>query len=252
MAKYKRLSVLDNSGAQGKVWRAQVAGTNGFVALKYLKYDPGSSRDERSKQKIRFVREVESQKRLDHPGIMPVLACATHVSPPWYAMPLADHSLQKILSGSVQSLEWTASVMTQVMDAVEYSHTQGVIHRDLKPNNILSIEGRWVVSDFGYCRNLDSQSAVITEKERLVGSYAYAAPEQFDDAHLATPAADIYSLTKILIHCLTWQIPFPYSHIEATPEQWHPFLKCGLADNPSQRPQSVTEFRTALSGLLDI
>jgi serine/threonine protein kinase len=252
MAKYKKLSVLDNTGGQGKVWKAEVTGTNDFVALKYLKYEPGSSRDERSKQKIRFVREVESQRRLNHPGIMPVLSCATHISPPWYAMPLADHSLQQILSGPRQPLEWTASVMTEVMDAVEYSHAQGVIHRDLKPNNILSVEGRWLVSDFGYCRNLDSQSAVITDQQRLVGSFAYAAPEQFDDAHQATPAADIFSLTKILIHCLTWQIPYPYSRVAATPEQWHQFLASGLAENPSHRPQSVADFRAALSGLLDI
>ncbi|MFJ3477313.1 serine/threonine protein kinase [Streptomyces microflavus] len=251
MSKYKRLSVLDNTGGQGKVWKAQITGTETYVALKYLKYEPGSSRDERSKQKIRFVREVESQRKLNHPGIMPVLSCATHLSPPWYAMPLATHSLQQVLSGPRLELEWTTSVMTEVMDAVEYSHAQGVIHRDLKPNNILFVEGKWVVSDFGYCRNLDSQSAVITEQQRLVGSFAYAAPEQFDDAHQATPAADIFSLTKILIHCLTWQIPYPYSRIDATPDQWHTFLTKGIAENPAHRPQSVGDFRSSLSDLLE-
>ncbi|MGW1935852.1 serine/threonine protein kinase [Streptomyces sp. CB03578] len=250
MAKFKRIALLD-SGGQGKVWKAKIIGTDRHVALKYLSFEPGSSRDERSKQKIRFIREVKNQSTLDHSGIMPVLACATHSSPPWYAMPLADHSLQNLLNGSQQSLNWITSVMNEVMDAVQYSHEQGVIHRDLKPNNILSVEGRWVVSDFGYSRNLDSQSIVITEKEHFMGSFAYAAPEQYDDAHQATPAADIYSLTKILIHCLTWQIPYPYARVDTTPERLHSFLNAGLADNPSHRPQTVSEFRSELGKVLN-
>ncbi|MFD3681020.1 serine/threonine-protein kinase [Streptomyces sp. NPDC058613] len=246
MAKFKRITLLD-SGGQGKVWKAKIIGTDHLVALKYLSFEPGSSRDERSKQKARFVREVKNQSILNHSGIMPVMACATHSSPPWYAMPLADRSLQNILDGPQQSFNWITSVMNEVMDAVQYSHEQGVIHRDLKPNNILSVEGRWVVSDFGFCRNLNSQSAVITEKERFMGSYAYAAPEQYDDAHQATPAADIFSLTKILIHCLTWQIPYPYARIDQTPERLQDFLKSGLADDPTHRPQSVSEFRSELN-----
>jgi serine/threonine protein kinase len=249
MAKFKRVEILD-TGGQATIWKAKVTGSEDFAALKYLTFERGSSRDERSKQKARFIREVESQRRLEHSGIMPVLAFATHLSPPWYAMPLADHSMQKILDGAQQTISWTMGVMSEVFDAVQYAHSQGVIHRDLKPNNILFMDGRWVVSDFGYCRNIDSSSVVITEQQRLIGSFAYAAPEQFDDAHQATTAADIYSLTKILIHCLTWQMPYPYFHIESTPASLHSFLKRGLADNPSHRPQSVTEFRTELSDLL--
>ncbi|MFF4030368.1 serine/threonine-protein kinase [Streptomyces sviceus] len=249
MAKFKRISLLD-TGGQGKVWKAKSIETGHLVALKYLTFEPGSSRDQRSTQKIRFVREVENQSRLSHPGIMPVLAYATHASPPWYAMPIAERSLQADLDGPKQALAWVTLVMNEVMDAVQYSHEQGVIHRDLKPNNILSIEGRWVVSDFGYCRNLNSQSAVITERQKLIGSYAYAAPEQFDDAHQATPAADIYSLTKILIHFLTWKLPYPYSLVETTPPQFQGFLRKGLADDPRHRPQSISEYRTELSTAL--
>ncbi|WP_406198230.1 serine/threonine protein kinase [Kitasatospora sp. NBC_01560] len=249
MAKFKKIELLDKGG-QGAVWKAKVVDTGDIVALKYLAFDPGSSRDDRAKQKQRFVREVNSQRDLEHPGIMPVLACATNSSPPWYAMPLADGSLQKFLDGPKQSVSWVSAVMGEVLAAVEYAHENGVVHRDLKPNNILSIGGKWVVSDFGYCRRLDSNSATITEKNKLVGSVAYAAFEQYDDAHQASPAADIFALTKILIHLLAWQIPYPYSRIGETPEALHGALKKGIAEDPRNRPQTVAEFRSGISELL--
>ncbi|MGY5069856.1 serine/threonine-protein kinase [Streptomyces griseus] len=248
MAKFKRVASLDK-GAQGSVWKAEAVGTGEMVALKYLSLEPGSSRIDRANRKTRFVREVESQRRLAHPGIMPVLACATNASPPWYAMPLANGSLQQILDGSRQPLPWAMTVINEVMDALEHAHNRGVIHRDLKPNNILTVEGKWVISDFGYCRRIDSDSAIITEKNHLVGSMAYAAPEQYDDPHAASEAADIFALVKILIHLLVWRIPFPYFHIEETPGDWHDLLNRGLADDPAQRPQSVASLRSEVNSL---
>ncbi|WP_449349960.1 serine/threonine protein kinase [Streptomyces shaanxiensis] len=249
MAKFKKIAPLDK-GAQGTIWKAKRVGTEELVALKYLSLEPDSSRMSRSNQKQRFVREVESQRKLIHPGIMPVLACATNSSPPWYAMPLADGSLQQVLDGPKKPTAWIITVMNQVMDALEHAHEHGVIHRDLKPNNILSIEDKWVISDFGFCRHIDSDSAIITEKNHLVGSRAYAAPEQYDDAHEALEPSDIYSLTKIYIHLLTWRIPFPYSHIQETPDSLHDLLTRGLAENPLQRPQSVADFRSEVNSLL--
>ncbi|MET8540282.1 serine/threonine-protein kinase [Kitasatospora sp. NPDC004799] len=250
MARFKKLAALDKGG-QGVVWKAEAVGrSEGLVALKYLAYEPGSSREERAKQKKRFLREVDSQSGLSHEGIMPVLACATNAAPPWYAMPLADGSLQKCLEGPPRPVSWVVSVMNEVLAAVEHAHENGVVHRDLKPNNILSLDGKWMVSDFGLCRRIDSKSAVITEKNRLVGTVAYAAPEQYDDAHGATFAADIFSLTKILIHLLTWQLPYPYARIEETPEKLHGFLCRGIAEYPEHRPQTVAEFRAGLAALL--
>lgn len=248
MAKFKRVAPLDK-GAQGSVWTAEVVGTGEIVALKYLSLEPGSSRSDRANRKMRFVREVESQRKLSHPGIMPVLACATNAAPPWYAMPMANGSLQQVLDGAKESTAWAMKVINEIMNALEYAHTHGVIHRDLKPNNILAIDGKWVISDFGYCRRIDSESVTITERNHLVGSIAYAAPEQYDDAHEASEAADIYSLVKILIHLLTWRIPFPYSRIEETPGDLHDLLSRSLADNPAQRPQSVAVFRSEVNSL---
>ncbi|MFJ9771752.1 serine/threonine-protein kinase [Kitasatospora sp. NPDC101157] len=250
MARFKKLAELDKGG-QGAVWTAEVVGgKEGRVALKYLTYEPGSSREERAKQKKRFLREVESQRGLKHAGIMPVLAFATNAAPPWYAMPLADGTLQNCLEGRQRPLSWVAGVMDEVLAAVGHAHDNGVVHRDLKPNNVLSLDGKWMVSDFGYCRRLDSKSEVITEKNHLVGSVAYAAPEQYDDAHEASFAADIFALTKILIHLLTWKVPYPYSRIDETPERLHLFLRRGIAEEPKHRPQTVAEFRSGLAGLL--
>ncbi|MFF5423031.1 MULTISPECIES: serine/threonine-protein kinase [unclassified Streptomyces] len=249
MTKFRKVAPLDE-GAQGMVWKAKRVGSDELVALKYLRFESNSSRLERSNQKKRFIREVESQRKLIHPGIMPVLACATNSSTPWYAMPLADGSLQEYFDEAKKPIPWVMSVMKEVMDAIEYAHEHGVIHRDLKPNNILHLDGKWLISDFGYCRRVNSESAVITEKNHLVGSMAYAAPEQYDDAHVATESADIYSLAKILIHLLTWQTPFPYSRIQETPRDWHDLLRRCLAENPRQRPQKVADFRLEVLPLL--
>ncbi|MCR3730719.1 serine/threonine protein kinase [Streptomyces umbrinus] len=223
--------------------------TGEAVALKYLTPE-GSKKSNPAKferERIRFLREVREQSRLEHANIVPVLGFSGRGQKPWYAMPLAKCSLQDFLDSYRKDVDWSLSVIHKVIDGMEYSHVEGVIHRDLKPNNVLLLEGDWAVSDFGYCRNVNSESMRITDAEKLVGTTIYAAPEQYDDAHVVNETADIWAIGKIIIHCLAWNMPPPGGNrLNEIPSQFkNVVLRC-VAEEPADRFQSMSELRGAL------
>jgi serine/threonine protein kinase len=247
MAGYKRMGRIADGG-QATVYRARNVDTGDQVALKALrpsgkKANPAEVQEER----VRFLREVKEQSRLRHSNIVPILDFSGRGQLPWYAMPLAQASLEDFLNGEKREISWVLPVMHRIIDAMEYAHNEGVIHRDLKPNNVLLIDDEWKVSDFGFCRNLNSESDQITKPATLVGTLFYAAPEQYDDAHSAGPTADVYAIGRILIHCLTWNRPPPASHrLNEIPSDFREVVLRCVAEEPSHRFQKLAELRAAL------
>lgn len=253
MPGYRKLARIA-VGGQATIHRGVDVDTGREVALKYLTPE-GSKKSNPSaldKERIRFLREVREQSRLNHPNIMPVLGFSGRGQRPWYAMPLAKASLQDFLDSEKKEVNWCLNAIHKVIDGMEYAHGEGVIHRDLKPNNVLLLEAEWVVSDFGFCRNVNSESLRITDPEKLVGTLIYAAPEQFDDAHVVTATADVYAIGKILIHCLTWNMPPPGGNRlnEIPPQFKNAVLRC-VAEDPSDRFQSMSELRESLISSLE-
>ncbi|MGW2932623.1 serine/threonine-protein kinase [Streptomyces sp. NPDC001156] len=252
MAKYRKLARIA-VGGQAVVHRAINLDTGQEVALKTLT-PPGTKKSspvESDRERTRFLREVKEQSRLSHENIMPVLDSSGRPRP-WYAMPLAKASLQDFLQSGKRDMAWSLKVVHKILDGMEHAHDEGVIHRDLKPNNILLVENEWMVSDFGFCRNLNSESLRITQAERLIGTLLYAAPEQYDDAHTVGPAADIFAIGKILVHCLTWSTPPPGGNrlSEIPPAFKSTVLRC-VAEEPEDRFQSVADLRSSLISALD-
>ncbi|MFJ5803693.1 serine/threonine-protein kinase [Streptomyces decoyicus] len=235
-------------GGQGTVWRATRLDTNETVALKY----PLESLDmsEGSTDRKRFVREVRYQSALRHTGIMPIVIMNLKVAKPFFVMPLASHSLEGLLKTGALTEEATFSIATEILAALEYSHEQGVLHRDLKPANLLYLQDRWVISDFGLCRQMGSNSTTITQVNTAVGSLAYMAPEQFDDAHQAKVPADIYSIGQIIYHCLVGEIPFPRARITKRDVKYRYFISRCVAEEPEERFQSVSEVRREMERLI--
>ena len=236
------------AGGQGEVWLAREGDTPELVVLKH----PLDTLDvsEGSADRARFEREARIQSTLRHDGIMPILRIYKTPVGPIFVMPYAEMSLQqKLDSGPLTEAE-SVSIVLAIADAVGYAHSEGVLHRDLKPANILFLNGRWVVSDFGLCRDVNSDSVTITQSKTVVGSVAYMAPEQYDDAHEVTESADILSIGRIFYHCLTGKVPFPYFRRDLIPAKFRYLITRSVAEEPSDRYQTVSEFQQELELLV--
>ncbi len=184
-----------NVGGQATLWDASRMDTGSPVVVKELLYGANPERHEAEKK--RFQREVRCQMMLRHEGIIPIIGVELDDSKPWYVMPRAEKSLQDSLQPPAKLAEpEILAMMVDVIEAIEFAHSEGVIHRDLKPGNILRYNGRWVVADFGMCMDRFSNSTTLTQSNFGLGTIQYMAPEQFDSAHDVTEAADIPALSR--------------------------------------------------------
>jgi serine/threonine protein kinase/tetratricopeptide (TPR) repeat protein len=194
-------------GGMGVIYRARESHSDRVVALKCVLAYQGDS----DQALARFRREAETAARLDHPNIVPIYCVGeTADGSPFFTMKYAENgSLLQARDSLRQDPRRCILLVAKVAEAVQYAHEQGVLHRDLKPGNIL-LDGRGepLISDFGLARCTEIASH-LTRSLTSFGTPGYMAPEQADGpaAHL-TPAADIYSLGAILFELLTGQPPF--------------------------------------------
>jgi tetratricopeptide (TPR) repeat protein len=194
-------------GGMGVIYRAREPGSERIVALKcVLTYQEDSDQ-----ALARFRREAEMAASLDHPNIIPIYRVGeTADGFPFFTMKYAaGGSLRQATALLRQDPRQSVALMAKVALAVQYAHEQGVLHRDLKPGNIL-LDGRGepLVSDFGLAR-CEETSSQLTRSLTSFGTPGYIAPEQADGpAARLTPAADIYSLGAMLFELLAGQPPF--------------------------------------------
>jgi WD40 repeat protein/tRNA A-37 threonylcarbamoyl transferase component Bud32 len=197
-------------GGMGVVYRARQLSLNRPVALKMI--TAGQLATRASIQ--RFHTEAEAAARLDHPNIVPIYEIGQYEAQHYFSMKLiaggtlADLSLKAKVQ-SPKSPECAARLVGTVARAVHYGHQRGILHRDLKPTNILLDEqGGPHVTDFGLAKLVEDDSS-LTVSATMLGTPAYMAPEQAAGrARQLTTAADIYSLGAILYELLTGQVPF--------------------------------------------
>ena len=203
---------LIGQGGMGVVYEARQQSPRRSVAIKLL--HPMHATPDRLR---RFRRESELLGRLQHPGIAQIFEAGTYEAgrgmQPFFAMELVEgvdirkHCEQHELD-RCQRIE----LLARVADAVQYAHERSVIHRDLKPDNVLvSSDGLPRVLDFGIAR-ASSQSAtlstIVTEEGQLVGTLAYMAPEQLSQATDAvTPQIDVYALGVLAFELLVGRLP---------------------------------------------
>jgi eukaryotic-like serine/threonine-protein kinase len=256
-------------GGQGAVYRARQKSLNRTVALKVI----GLGQWATESHLTRFRLEAEAVASLDHPNILPIYEVAeSEDGVPFFSMKFATGgSLQDVTTSLRNQPRKIVELMAKVARAVEYAHRHGVLHRDLKPGNILLDDrGEPLVSDFGLAKLLDANKD-LTKSLTTFGTPGFIAPEQVQGvATDLTPAADVYSLGAIVFDLLTGRPPFlgsnPLSVIRQASETPAPKLRslthshdrdletiCArcLERDPKARYQSAGDLATDLERWLD-
>jgi len=225
-----------NSGGFGEVFRATIVDDGRKVAVKRL-LKPYSADDVK-----RFGREVRIMSKLDHPNIIKVLFSILDADPPVFVMPLAEGNLNEILPDLRQNEERLKFIFQQILEEVQYAHESGVIHRDMKPQNVLIMKGdRVAITDFGIGKFLIRDTTTLTMQGDQFGTIAYAAPEQLADFSQADSRSDIYALGKILYQMLTSRPVFPIPNLTGLEGKYVYIIQKCIDNDPDKRYQLVSE-----------
>ncbi len=193
-------------GGMGSVWLARDRMLDRLVAIKVLLTSAASdaTRD-------RFLREARTAAKLSHPHIVPVHRADESNGQVWFSMGFVEgESLgDRIRERGALPVTDVVRIMRETAWALAYAHARGVIHRDVKPDNILidRESGRTVVTDFGIARDLRSTDARLTADGSVLGTVHYMSPEQASDDALDA-RSDVYSLGVVGFHALSNRLPF--------------------------------------------
>jgi len=209
MQKIGRYEILDElgRGAMGVVYRARDTQIGRVVALKVILTANASPQDiERYKQ--RFRREAQAAGRLSHPGIVTIHDIAEdEAGQPYLVMEYIEGRPLNLLLGPTAQvpLDRLLDIGIQVAEALDYAHKSGIVHRDIKPPNILvTSEGRAKIADFGIAR---MEGTELTQEGTSVGTPSYMSPEQFRGGEI-DGRSDIFSLGAVLYWMVTGEKPF--------------------------------------------
>jgi WD40 repeat protein/tRNA A-37 threonylcarbamoyl transferase component Bud32 len=209
-------------GGMGVVFLARHQKLKKFVALKLIRKDrlEHLNPEQRRRWMTRFCTEAKAAARIDHERVVTVYEVGAHGGNPFYSMRYVEgHSLaDKIKDGPLPNRQ-AAELMEQVARAVQAIHDHKVLHRDLKPHNILvDAKGRPFVTDFGLAKCADAEES-LTHTGEMLGSAAYMSPEQAQDSAKVTEATDVYGLGATLYALLTGRPPFAGKSLAETLDQ---------------------------------
>jgi serine/threonine-protein kinase len=198
-----RIEEMLGEGGMGVVYRA-TAPDGKTVALKLVKGE--IAKDDVFRR--RFDREARTAARVGHPNVVPVIDTGEHEGIPWMAQQfITGGSLERrIERDGPLPLALALDVCTQVADGLDAMHAEGLIHRDVKPGNILLDEtDKAYITDFGLMK--DREASVLTRPGQALGSMDYMSPEQIRGEEV-TARSDVYSLGCVMCECLSGTPPF--------------------------------------------
>jgi CheY-like chemotaxis protein/tRNA A-37 threonylcarbamoyl transferase component Bud32 len=254
-------------GGMGVVYRAQHMNLQRRAAIKIIAPEFADTKGFRS----RFIREARIAAALQHPNIVTVYDAGQSGQTLYIAMQFIRGSdLAAILNEEGRLRPYRAiDVCRQVASALDAAHGMALIHRDVKPGNVL-IEGRRAyLTDFGLTKRSGGSKSGLTQAGELVGTIHYVAPEQIEAGDVDA-RTDVYSLACLLFHCLTGHVPFErdtdvaviYAHLSETPPKLtdvRPELPAGLDaviakgldKSPERRFQSCSDLMSAARVVID-
>jgi TolB-like protein/Tfp pilus assembly protein PilF/tRNA A-37 threonylcarbamoyl transferase component Bud32 len=193
-------------GAQGVVFRARQKSLNRTVALKVISLGQWASKAHLK----RFRREAEAAASLDHPSIVPIYEVSERDGSCYFSMKFVEGGqLDEVVRRTPMSIRQAVELIAKVARTVDYAHEHGILHRDIKPGNILlDAKGEPHLTDFGLARLVESESSV-TQTLDVLGTPSYMAPEQAVGNNAAVSSAtDVYGLGAVLYQLLTGHPPF--------------------------------------------
>ena len=225
-------------GGQGVVYRARQKSLNRTVALKVIGLGQWSS----TPHLRRFRHEAEAAARLEHPQIVPIYEIGERDGSCYFSMKFVEGGqLDQIVRREPMSTRRAAELLVKIARTVQFAHEHGILHRDIKPGNILLDQnGEPHLTDFGLARLIEQESTV-TNSFDVLGTPSYMAPEQAaGHVKKLSPAADVYSLGAVFYQMLTGQPPFAggttYETIRMvleseprSPRLWNPKVDVDLA-----------------------
>ncbi|WP_270353053.1 Stk1 family PASTA domain-containing Ser/Thr kinase [Microbacterium testaceum] len=271
-----RVDDLIGRGGMASVYRGYDETLGRTVAIKILKSDLAGDAAFRT----RFRLEAQAASRMAHPTIVRVFDAGEDAETgrdgverpvPYIVMELVHGRLLKdvIAEGPVPTDD-ALRYVDGILEALEYSHRAGVVHRDIKPGNVMITDGgRVKVMDFGIARAVSDSSSTVAETTAIVGTAAYFSPEQAKGESVDA-RADLYSTGVVLYELLTGRTPFrgdtpvavAYQHVseapvppseidETIPRALDAIVLRALAKDPFQRPQDAASFREAIDETID-
>ena len=228
-----QLIELIGRGGMGEVWRAYDGEIDRVVALKMLL--PNLSED--PEFETRFRREVRAAARLDDRHVVPIYDVGEIDGRLYVTMRLITGTdLHTLLDNGPLDPSRAVAIIDQIANALQNAHRTGLVHRDVKPSNILLEPNDFAyLIDFGIARTAEDG---VTQTGSTIGTWAYMAPERFSNDHI-NPSSDIYALACVLYECVTGQPPFPGDTFER--------VASGHIFAPPPRPSEIS--RTVPTGL---
>lgn len=267
---------LVGRGGMASVYRGRDLTLGREVAIKILESDLAADATFRT----RFRLEAQAASRMSHPTIVRVYdagedvetdADGTTRAVPYIVMELlSGQTLKEIIAAGPVSIDDAIHYTDGILEALEYSHRAGVVHRDIKPGNVMvTSAGQVKVMDFGIARAVSDSSSTVAETTQILGTAAYFSPEQAKGEPVDS-RADVYSAGVVLYELLTGRPPFrgespvavAYQHVSETPvapseivdtvpRSLDAVVLRALAKDPYQRYQDAGSFRAALDATRD-
>jgi WD40 repeat protein/tRNA A-37 threonylcarbamoyl transferase component Bud32 len=203
---YELLELIDKGG-MGIVYKARQISLNRIVALKMIR----SGQLATTAEIQRFKTEATAAARLDHPRIVPIYEIGEHDGVYFYSMRLIEgENLSEAIRKKKLTQRKSAECLAKIARAVHYAHQHGILHRDLKPTNVLlDKDGEPHLTDFGLAKIIEQKDNELTQSQAIIGSAAYMSPEQATGKTAdISVASDVYSLGAILYEMLVGRPPF--------------------------------------------